>query len=228
MLLSVWVVPAGAQDAEMTGLHCGDVVTITASPEVGYRFVQWSDGNTDNPREIEITQAVSLSAEYAPICHFDLVPVVWLYDQLLMVNADSLQRMGYAFSPQSVTWYQIVDNYDVTSYETNDRMLATGYFYNLLPGQTGAFYAAVDISATPPASPPRCTDILYSTPVLYGSTDLNRTEEDNDADNVQKILYNNRLYILRGKQVYRADGREVGEEEVESVKCKVESSRLVE
>ena len=33
----------------------GDTITVTAIPEDGYYFDGWSDGNTDNPREIEIT-----------------------------------------------------------------------------------------------------------------------------------------------------------------------------
>ena len=33
----------------------GDTITVTATPDDGYYFEEWSDGNTDNPREIEIT-----------------------------------------------------------------------------------------------------------------------------------------------------------------------------
>ena len=30
----------------------GDTITLTAIPEEGYHFVEWNDGNTDNPRQI--------------------------------------------------------------------------------------------------------------------------------------------------------------------------------
>ena len=33
----------------------GDTITITPVPEDGWYFVEWSDGNTDNPREIIVT-----------------------------------------------------------------------------------------------------------------------------------------------------------------------------
>ena len=33
----------------------GDAITLTPQPDDGYYFDGWSDGNTDNPREIEIT-----------------------------------------------------------------------------------------------------------------------------------------------------------------------------
>ena len=43
----------------------GEVVTISATANQGYHFVQWSDGNTDNPRTIVLTQDTTLTAEFA-------------------------------------------------------------------------------------------------------------------------------------------------------------------
>lgn len=40
--------------------------TITATPNYGYHFIQWSDGVTDNPRTIVLTQDTSFTAEFAP------------------------------------------------------------------------------------------------------------------------------------------------------------------
>ena len=42
---------------------CG--ARISANPDFGYYFVQWSDGNTDNPRDLELTQDTILTAEFA-------------------------------------------------------------------------------------------------------------------------------------------------------------------
>ena len=42
-----------------------DTVTISATPNIGYHFVQWSDGNTDNPRTLVLTQDTTLTAEFA-------------------------------------------------------------------------------------------------------------------------------------------------------------------
>ena len=39
--------------------------SITASPNYGYHFVQWSDGVTENPRTIELTQDTTFTAEFA-------------------------------------------------------------------------------------------------------------------------------------------------------------------
>ena len=41
------------------------VVTCTPIPDYGYHFIKWSDGNTDNPRMIELTQDTTLEAIFA-------------------------------------------------------------------------------------------------------------------------------------------------------------------
>ena len=40
-------------------------VTITATPNTGYHFTQWSDGNTDNPRTVLATQNANYIAQFA-------------------------------------------------------------------------------------------------------------------------------------------------------------------
>ncbi len=42
-----------------------EMCTIIATPDYGYHFVQWSDGNTDNPRSFIVTQDTSFMAEFA-------------------------------------------------------------------------------------------------------------------------------------------------------------------
>ena len=43
-----------------------DEVIISATANYGYHFTQWSDGNTDNPRTIKLTQDTTFTAEFAP------------------------------------------------------------------------------------------------------------------------------------------------------------------
>ena len=64
----------------------GSVVSITATPDSGYRFKQWSDGNTDNPRSITVNGDISLSAT------FELIPpyeekTVTEYNNLLLIQS---------------------------------------------------------------------------------------------------------------------------------------------
>ncbi len=61
---------------------CRDVV-ITAIPNYGYHFTQWSDGLKDNPRIFQITKDTAFTAEFAydrvGTCGKDLA-LVWSYD----------------------------------------------------------------------------------------------------------------------------------------------------
>ena len=43
-----------------------DALELSAIPDYGYHFTQWSDGNKDNPRTIELTQDTSFTAIFAP------------------------------------------------------------------------------------------------------------------------------------------------------------------
>ena len=46
---------------------CDPNVQIQAYPRDGYKFVKWADGNTDNPRTIEITQDTTMEAIFEPL-----------------------------------------------------------------------------------------------------------------------------------------------------------------
>lgn len=46
-------------------IDCSNTATISATPQTGYSFVQWSDGNTDNPRTLTITDNVTLIAMFS-------------------------------------------------------------------------------------------------------------------------------------------------------------------
>ena len=47
----------------------GDTATLTATPSIGYCFISWSDGNTDNPRMVEVVQDSTFVAEFSAIVH---------------------------------------------------------------------------------------------------------------------------------------------------------------
>ena len=61
---------------------CDDML-LTATPDYGYHFTQWSDGNTDNPRTFELRQDTTLEAIFAVdkygTCG-DNLQLTWRYD----------------------------------------------------------------------------------------------------------------------------------------------------
>lgn len=62
ILLTIFLglLPAMAQTTQEATVKCGQVVTLTPTPATGYHFVRWEDGNTDNPRQVEISSETSL------------------------------------------------------------------------------------------------------------------------------------------------------------------------
>ncbi len=59
-----------AENGTVTGggtYASGTEVVLTATPAAGFWFLQWSDGNTDNPRTITVTAALELTATFASV-----------------------------------------------------------------------------------------------------------------------------------------------------------------
>ena len=89
---------------------CGN--SISAHPSHGYHFVQWSDGNTDNPRTLKLTQDTTLIAMFAPLfsgqCGYDLY---WAYNQ--SDQSISITGTGYMYNyytPGTQPWALFMGN----------------------------------------------------------------------------------------------------------------------
>ena len=86
-----------------------DNVTLSATPKYGYHFTQWSDGNTDNPRTIVMTQDTTFTAEFA----FDITDVcgddnmlTWTFDSVsgtLAISGSGALNSNYTFGLQAPT-----------------------------------------------------------------------------------------------------------------------------
>ena len=44
--------------------YYGDTIQIVATPNLGYEFISWNDGNTLNPREIIVTEDITFTAHF--------------------------------------------------------------------------------------------------------------------------------------------------------------------
>ena len=80
-------------------------ITISATPNVGYHFVQWSDGNTDNPRTLIVKQDITLTAEFAQSfsgqCGDNLY---WSYDETTKTISISGSGEMYDYTADSIPW----------------------------------------------------------------------------------------------------------------------------
>ena len=137
-----------------------------------WHFERWSDGNTDSVRQIQITSDTVLYAHFAPNCgDHAALPVVSLYDWLLILDVRAIQEKGYFFNETDVTWYRVrgvPDRLDEGA-SGDDERLTTGYSLTIDQSfvGTGDYYAVVDVSGSP--SGVLCTGLMYSELVHYAS-----------------------------------------------------------
>ena len=93
-----------------------DQVSLTAYPNVGYHFTQWSDGNTDNPREIVLTCDTMFTAEFAQTfsgqCGYDLY---WKYEEHTLTISGTGNM--YDYNDYDMPWLLFRDTTDVVILE---------------------------------------------------------------------------------------------------------------
>ena len=90
-------------------VDCDSVAIISAVGNLGYQFTQWSDGNTDNPRTIKLTQDTTLTAEfglaYSGKCGDDLY---WAYsNQEIKITGTGAM---YNYTDSTMPWTLLRDS----------------------------------------------------------------------------------------------------------------------
>ena len=88
--------------------QCDYGATFQAIPNVGFEFVQWSDGVTDALRTLDLTQDTTLIAEFRQLfdgkCGDNLY---WKhYDDKIIIHGEGTM---YDYAADSVPWYQFRD-----------------------------------------------------------------------------------------------------------------------
>lgn len=114
--------------------------TITASPSLGYKFVKWTDGSTDQSRQITVTGSASYTAEFAVqsytvTVHYvyengstakDSVTKEYNYNQNYAISSPSIE--GYTPDFGSVTGTMSASNITETvTYKANNYTLTVHY-----------------------------------------------------------------------------------------------------
>lgn len=93
-----------------------DQVSLTANPNVGYHFTQWTDGNTDNPRTIVLTCDTMFTAEFAQTfsgqCGYDLY---WKYEGHTLTISGTGNM--YDYNDYDMPWLLFRDTTDVVILE---------------------------------------------------------------------------------------------------------------
>ena len=171
LLCTLYSVPGTPARAEE--FSCGTWLELRAVPVEDWHFERWSDGNTDSVRLIEITSDTTLYAHFAPNCgDYPALPVVALYDWLIMLDMKTINEKGYYFGEENVTWYRVRGAPDKIEdgASADDERMGTGYSLTIDQSfvGTGDYYAFVDVSSSPTVL--LCTDFMRSELVHYSSS----------------------------------------------------------
>lgn len=154
-------------------VQCGSWWELSCVPFEDYHFVRWSDGDTNTVRQIQVNENVQYIAYIAPNCgEYANLPMLELYDWLLMLDVRTIHDMGYHFDEQNVTWYRVKgtpDEMDDT-FPLDDEVVCKGYYLTIDRNlwTTGDYYAVIDVSSTP--SGMLCTDLMRTYIAHYAGT----------------------------------------------------------
>lgn len=87
---NVYSITKNAENGSISGSSSAeylDTVLLSVVPYKGYQFIKWSDGNTDNPRTIELTQDTTMEA---------------IFDYLLTGKCGKDSALTWTFEPASM------------------------------------------------------------------------------------------------------------------------------
>ncbi len=214
-LLTFTVTKVTAQEVVQDSFDCGEQVRIEAQPLPGYRFVAWSDGDTNRVRTVDVDDNIELEAIFEPRCKVYQAPVDRIYDWLFMVNKDQLLSEGWLTPPVSedcVRWYQIVEPIDDVGVHRDadvneDILVSKGFTLAIgLNDDWQKYYAEVTVNADKAEASYMCTTIMRGFPAVR--TDLPYTSTPL-LPYTQKIFKDGMIYIQRNETFYTIDGQKL-------------------
>jgi len=150
----------------------GTWIELQAIASEDWHFDHWSDGDIASVRQIEVTEDMQITAHFASNCgDYPTLPVVSLYDWLVMLDVRSIHAMGYTFSEEDVIWYRVKGEPDKESdgAQADDVRVGTGYSFTLNESliNSGDYYAMVDVSSSPAGT--LCSGMMRSQIVHFAS-----------------------------------------------------------
>ena len=150
----------------------GTWIELRAIASNDWHFDHWSDGDIASVRQIEVTEDMQITAHFASNCgDYPTLPVVSLYDWLVMLDVRSIHAMGYTFSEEDVIWYRVKGEPDKESdgAQANDVRVGSGYSFTLNESliNSGDYYAMVDVSSSPAGT--LCSGMMRSQIIHFAS-----------------------------------------------------------
>ncbi len=125
----------------------GKTITLTAIPDEGYAFSQWSDGNTENPRTVTVTQDSTFTVEFT-VVHVTGISL----DATLELSVGDSEQLKATFEPtnalnKNITW--ITTNANVATVENGlVKGISAGAAAILAQTEEGGYLAWCNVQVT--------------------------------------------------------------------------------
>lgn len=172
-------------EAEYTG---GSVIDIKAIPNDEYKFIKWSDGNTDAERSIVITQDTSLTASFEEIVYYTLTVEIEPNENAGTVLFDGKENSSMR--------KRVEEGKTIVLSAEPSKGYAFSHYEDGASEITNAEYSVV-------MNKKRTVTAVFKK--AQGLDDVTGSS----ATVSQKMLINGTIYILRGDKIYTLDGQAV-------------------
>ena len=115
----------------------GDVIVVEVTPNDGYAFEGWNDGNTDNPRSITMQSDVTLSAECVAVVVKDYIQFADAeVERVLIANGVSSDGVGITMEDAAkvtniASWFNgntAIESFDELDYFTGVTSISSNAF----------------------------------------------------------------------------------------------------
>lgn len=115
----------------------GDVIVVEVTPNDGYAFEGWADGNTDNPRSITMQSDVTLSAECVAVVVKDYIQFADAeVERVLIANGVSSDGVGITMEDAAkvtniASWFNgntAIESFDELDYFTGVTSISSNAF----------------------------------------------------------------------------------------------------
>lgn len=196
-------------DANQSVEHGSDGTPVTAEPDEGHHFVQWSDGRDDNPRiDTAVTYSLSVQAQFAINTYTvmagagangTLTPTgVQVVDHGDMVSFEVIPDTGYVAIIESSCGGDLVDTTFTTAPVTGDCSADASFVppvrLQVIAG-TGQEAPVGTAFATPlgvriedlAGDPVADVEVTFTAPPQGASTDPAQTKVSTDANGVARL-----------------------------------------
>ena len=206
------------------GYPYGTEVDLTAIPDEGYIFVQWSDGVRENPRSVVLTCDTTINALFTLAINADSIETA----NVIVSSTGNTATLAWPAIPEAATYELVIKEnksgniFCTYIFNANGEMLSVaynapgrhavqqpelaGFSFTVTDLEEGETY---DLTITAKNDNSEVLDIQTISFVAGGGVQQGNESVSYPEKRVHKFLRNGQVLILHGSNVYTLHGTEI-------------------